>query len=253
MGDRNYDSRTDPNYGYDVRADVIPRTARNLLGLKMVGQFVKEHPAETAIGIAGAPLLPEGIAGALLAGALDMGGRTIDKTHPLTGGVSDFDTMSAADNTSDIMSHGLTAVPMQYLGSKILKYLGDAADGAGAPAMRSGYASATVDPRTLGAMGSRMPSAQIDATTVMSPLERNAAVKAVLKDAGGTVTPDPQITDMPQAFRDWVPMAGKNIQFWGGHALPAGRGQGFPIGTQHFGSLLSGGSPAKSLDPAFLR
>lgn len=89
-------------------ADLIAENyiAPTVQGAQAVGGFVKEHPAETAAGIAAGLTMPVSAMGLLGAGALGIAGRAIDKTHPLTNERMDYGLW----NTSDVRP--LAAVPM---------------------------------------------------------------------------------------------------------------------------------------------
>lgn len=75
-------------------------------GAKAVGGFVREHPAETAAGIAAGFTLPVSVPGVLGAGALGIAGRMIDKTHPLTDEKSDYKKQSSKEIAKDLLISG---------------------------------------------------------------------------------------------------------------------------------------------------
>lgn len=99
----------DKNYGYDVRYSIPGKLGNYIRGAKLVKDWAKEHPAEAA-AIPVAATLPVSIPGLLAGGALGLTAAAIDKTHPLTNQVSDYQGMKPADNMFDLMSAG--AMPM---------------------------------------------------------------------------------------------------------------------------------------------
>lgn len=88
-------------------------------GINASAQFVKEHPAETALGVASIPLAPETLLGVMLLGGTAAGARAFDKTHPFTNRVSDYKTMTTADNMLDIGGSGALAFGTGALGASV--------------------------------------------------------------------------------------------------------------------------------------
>jgi hypothetical protein len=87
---------------------------------KYLGQFIKEHPAQTAVGLLSAPIIPEGLAGMGIGALLGGIGRSVDKLHPLTTEESDYKTRSALSNTADIGGNALGSALMQGIVGKLL-------------------------------------------------------------------------------------------------------------------------------------
>jgi len=86
-------------------------------GVKYIGNTIKEHPAETAAGVAAGLTLPVSAMGLLGAGALGVAGRAIDKTHPLTNERMDYGRESGGQTAKDLaLSGGVNALFHGLLG-----------------------------------------------------------------------------------------------------------------------------------------
>jgi hypothetical protein len=220
-------------------------------GIKATGKFVQEHPAETAVGVLSAPIMPATLAGALGTGALLAGGRVIDKTHPLTDDLSDFETMTPLDNTVDIAGNAVGGAALHYGGGRLAKYL----DGAEVlPVRGAGLASrglASTEMPTM-ATGIRYPSAVVDAT--LTPLERNQVVVRQLASIPGDPPQAPlmETQAIKGHFRDYIaPPVDKFVRFYA-EPLPKGTAFRMPLGSFNASSSTRV-SPARLLDQAFIR
>ena len=243
--------RNQANYGYDATYDMLPpKLSRILRGAVMAKDFVKEHPAETAVGVLSAPLLEVSVPSALIAGSLAGGSRVIDKTHPLTNEQSDFETMTPIDNTLDIAGNAVGGSVLHYGGGRLAKYLGgaEALPVRGAGLARQGLVLPTPTEMPTMATGIRYPRAMADAT--MTPLERNQAVIRELASIPPE-PPAPPVREIKDAFRDYVPLIDKNVSLYFPKA-PAGTAFKMPLGSFN-ASASTGVSPARLIDKAFLR
>lgn len=215
------------------RKKLEPNSPRGLF------EYVKDHPAQTTMGILAAPLIPEGLvgvgAGALLGGI----GRTIDKSHMFTDEPSDYKTKSALSNTADI---GLNAIGSGLLQGIFGKAVGSVTKEV-PPVIKTGFSP----PSKTGFVPPK-------STSELAPIERNAViVREIVEDAGPRA---PEVHEMivresPSDFaEDFVRTLWQDLTFSPPKPLPKGPKFQLPPGTEKFGTPPN---PAKFLDDRFLR
>jgi hypothetical protein len=241
----------EPKYGYDVLSEVAPRTARNLRGLRLAANFVKENPATAAL-IPASFFLPGSTVGLLAGAGLGTGAQVIDKSHPFTDQPSDWEAKTGAENMEDMLNgmawHGAAtaAAPGARLLARGLAPVAGRVFAEEAPAVARGYVgpSAPVD--------ATLARGLVPRTSVLTPMERNQEVIGRLRQIPGNPAPEPVHNVLEEYLMGWRPEVQDVVKFRPS-ITPKGPGVQFPYGSYRVPVSGSTGSPARMLDPAFLR
>lgn len=233
-------------YGYDVLSEVAPRTARNLRGLKLAANFVRENPATSAL-IPASFLLPGSTLGLLIGAGLGAGAQVIDKSHPFTDQPSDWEAKTGAANMEDMLNglawHGAAAAaaPGARLLAKGLAPVAGKLAGDELPNVARGFVA---------------PSAKVDATMTKRPSELTAKEINALRIgelARQPVVEHAPVRDIAETYMlGYVPRINKVVRYRP-DIIPKGPGVQYPYGSFRVPTSGGGGSPARLLDPAFLR
>lgn len=233
-----YNENRDQNYSpFGRRVEPWERKLLEENTPKYLFEWVKEHPAQTAVGVLSAPLIPEGLAGIGVASLLGGLGRSVDKLHPLSDRESDYQTRSGLSNTADI---GLNAIGSGLAQGIFGKLLGNVSKEV-QPVIN--FESAT----------SRTGFIPPKSTSEILPIERNAGiVHEIVKEAGPRLpTVQEQITrHSVDDFKEFIPELWKGLTFVPPKALPKGPGFVLPKDGPRFGTPPN---PARFLDDMFLK